>query len=479
MEPYLFDSVVFREHQINGIRKLMRMKSFLLADEMGLGKSLQALTVFVGDVMTGQGNIALVVCPVTLRANWADEIEKFSRIRYMLLGEEVNPSTGKSRILTPMERTVQIVEFFSWSGPKILILNYEQVEPHLDELNVLQARVAIFDEAHYIKNPDSKRTKAALGLKAERNFLLTGTPVLNQVNELWSLLNKIAPQHFKNYYAFRNRYCVFGGYKNKQITGVKNQKELQNILEQVMVRRLKKDVLTLPQPYYVQHIVDLHPTQRKLYDQAEEELQIDSIDPNAPPHELENALVKFLRLKQICGTPATLGHPDDSYKLDAVVDRAKIDIASGEKIVIFTQFREVLAVTAKRLENEGISVTQLHGGIDKRERVPLVREWCNTPSPSVLLCMTQVAVGFNATASRVCYFIDKLFVPGLNNQAIDRLHRIGQQEAQPVLVVEFIAKQTVESRVEKILRDKKKIFDNVIEGAGIISKLLQALREVE
>lgn len=479
MEPWLLDSVEFQDHQISGIRKLMRMRSFLLADEMGLGKSLQALTVFVGDIITGQGDTAIVVCPVTLRGNWADEIEKFTRIPYILLGEEFNPLTGGTRTLTPIERSGQIIEFMLKTGPRILIMNYEQVDPHVDELNACGVRALIFDEAHYIKNHQSKRTKACLALQAQRSFLLTGTPILNQVNELWSMLNKISPSHFPNYYAFVNRYCVFGGYKNKQIVGVKNERELQNILDQVMLRRLKKDVLTLPKPYIVQVFVELHPTQRVLYDQAEEEMQIDAIDPNAAPHILENALVKFLRLKQICGTPAALGYPDDSYKLDAVMDRLGVDIASGEKVVIFTQFRSVMDALAARIKKERIPVTELNGDVPQKERIPLVKAIGATPGPGVLLCMTQVAVGFNATWSKVCYFVDKLFVPGLNSQAIDRLHRIGQQEVQPILVVEFIARKTVESRVEAILRVKKRVFDNVIESAGVVSKLLQALREAE
>jgi SNF2 family DNA or RNA helicase len=479
LEPYLLDSVTFYPHQIAGVRKLLRMKSFLLADDMGLGKSLQALTVFCADVKTGAGDVCIVICPVTLKANWADEIEKFTRIKYMVLGEEFNPNTGGTRILSAGERSRQIVEFANWNGPKILILNYEQVGTHLPELNALNAHCLIFDEAHYIKGHASKRTQASLALRGERSFLLTGTPILNQVNELWSLLNRISPRHFPNYFAFVNRYCIFGGYKNKQIVGVKNQKQLQRILDQVMLRRLKKDVLTIPQPYYIQVPVDLHPLQRKLYDQADEELRLDSFDPNADPLIIENALVKFTRLKQICCTPATLGYPDNSYKLDSVVEKGSEVITSGEKLVVYTQFRPGLECLANRFDKLDIPVIQLHGDVPKSDRISQVKEWSLYPEPIVLLCMTQVAQGFNATAAKVCFFVDKLFVPGLNQQAVDRLHRIGQQETQPIQVYEFIARRTKEARIEKILRDKKKLFENVIDATGIMAKLLQALKEAD
>jgi len=479
MEPWLLDAVVFKDHQISGIRKLMRWRSFLLADDMGLGKSLQALTVFIGDIIMGNGDTAIVICPTTLRGNWADEIEKFTRVPYVRLGEEYIGDTERVKTLGPKARSAQLADFSLIEGPKILITNYEQIGPHLEELNRIGFHAAIFDEATYMKNPSSQRTKACLALKAKRNFILTGTPILNQVSELWALLNKISPQTFPNYYKFINRYCVFGGYQNKQVVGAKNITELNKVLEQVMLRRLKKDVLTIPEPTYIQVKVDLSPLQQKLYDEADDELRISSIDPLAPAQEIDNALVKFLRLKQICGTPATLGFDDVSFKLDAVIDRLKIDIANGEKVVIFTQFRGVLDAIRNRIDKEGISRTELTGDVKKPDRMPLVRAWADTPGPTVLLCMTQLAIGFNATEAKVCYFVDKLFVPGLNQQAVDRLHRIGQQETQAIQVVEFIARGTVESRVEAILRTKKKTFDNVIESVGFMRKLLEALNAKE
>lgn len=313
MEPYLKDEVAFYDHQVEGIRKMMRMKSVLLADDMGLGKSIQALTVFVGDVIQGKGSTAIIVCPVSLRGNWADEIVKFTRIPYMLLGEEINPTNGKVRSLGPRDRTRQIVEFSLWNRPKILILNYEQVDAHLGELNALDVRMAIFDEAHMIKNPESKRTKACLALKAERSLMLTGTPILNKVVELWPLFNRIAPTFFPNFYAFRNRYCVMGGYKNKQITGTKNTKQLHDILSQIMIRRLKSEVLDLPEVQYIKVPVPLHPEQQRLYDQANEEFMM--TDPGGPAYDLNDDMLRFMRLLQLCDTPATIGYADNSYKI--------------------------------------------------------------------------------------------------------------------------------------------------------------------
>lgn len=477
MEPYLKDEVVYYPHQVDGVRQLMHWNSSLLADDMGLGKSLQALTVFIGDVYTGQGNTCIVICPVSLRGNWADEIEKFTRIPYKILGQEYSPITGRPRTLTAMERTAQIVEFAMWDKPKILIVNYEMVEPHLDELNVLNARMLIFDEAHTMKNPEAKRTKACLALKGKRSICLTGTPVLNDVAELWPLLNRIAPDHFPNYYAYKNRYCVMGGFKNRKVTGHKNQKQLHGILEQVMLRRLKKDVLDLPDVQYIRVPVDLHPTQLALYEQAEEEFEIANVDPHGKAYDTEDPMQRLMRILQICATPAALGYPDDSYKLDVVVDRARELVMRGEKVVVFTRFRPVVKCLMERFDKTGIPAMQLHGDVPPAMRQPLVQEMGRMTGGGVLVCMTQVAgVGLNMTWSRNGFRVDRLFVPGLNQQAVDRLHRIGADLTQPIQITDFIARGTMEERVEAINDAKKKEFQSIIEDAQVHRDILAALR---
>jgi SNF2 family DNA or RNA helicase len=477
MEPWLKDEVVFYKHQVEGVRKLMRWRSFLLADDMGLGKSLQALTVFIGDVIRNLGQTAIVICPTTLKDNWADEIEKFTRLKFMVLGSEYNPKTGGIKKLTAGERSRQIVEFACWTGPKVLITNYEQIKPHLGELNALPWRVAIFDEAHQMKNPESQRTKACLALKAERNFMLTGSPMLNRVDELWPALHKISPGIFKNFYAFKGRYCVLGGFRNKAVIGVKNKKELTQILEQVMLRRLKKDVLDLPPVQYIQVKVGLSDTQRALYKQIFEDFEMPNLDPNVEPEIIDNYMTRFMRLKQVCATPAIFGFPDDSEKLDVAVDRIMEYLDGDERVVVFTQFKSVIDMLEKRLAARGESCYKLSGDVPIEERQGVVKTWSSSRRAPIL-CMLQVAgVGLNMTAARSILFVDKLFVPKLNQQAVDRCHRIGASTTQNVSVVELIAKVPVEARVEKILADKSELFDNVIEVTQVMKKLLQLLEE--
>lgn len=490
LEPYLKDEVSFYDHQIDGVRQMIRMRNFLLADDMGLGKSLQALTVAVADIKRSWAEKIIIVAPVTLKGNWADELEKFTRIPYVVFGQVTDPKNPERfKNLSPKKREEQLQEFSLMSGPRALICNYEQINKHLHDINRLGFDITIFDEAHYLKNPKALRTKACHKIQSRRYFMLTGTPMLNQVNELWGLLHLIDRVGYPKYYSFVNRYCVFGGYKDKQIIGVKNEKELTQRLNTVMIRRLKQDVLDLPEVQKIIRKLDLSVAQQKLYDRVEKELELPVVG-QADPSEIENALTKLLRLKQICGTTLPFTGEDDSAKLDQAVEDAMEILKSGHKIVVFTQFRDVQAAFLSRLEKEidayrkqlgqqfdPFDLWELNGDIPQHDRTPLVKEWAADPKPGVMVCMLQVAgIGLNMTAARHLQFLDKLWVPGLNQQAIDRAHRIGADETQPVQVLEYHMKGTVETRVEYILNTKSKLFGTVINDFDFKKKLIEQLQ---
>lgn len=464
LEPYLYDSVKYYEHQIEGIRILAKHKSYLLADDMGLGKSLQALTVFAIDVKRGWADKLLVVAPVTLKGNWADEIEKFTSIPYTLLNG------------TPAQRREQLKEFKALTGPRILIVNYEQVPIHEAELRALKFDMTVFDEAHYLKNYKAKRTKACIKLNSHRKLMLTGTPMLNQVNELWTILHMIDPVRFPHYWKFVNRYCKFGGWQGKQIVGPKNEAELTAILQAVMLRRLKQDVLDLPEVQIIERRVDLLPEQRKIYDELRDDMKLPSVD-GLEPRDVENALVMFLRLKQICGTTLPFTGEDHSAKLDLAVEDDLELLLNGEKVISFTQFRDVQECYRKRLSSLGIPVYILNGDTPKSDRQALVHEWSKSKTPGVFCPMLQVGrEGLNLVASRHLSFLDELFVPGLNRQAIDRAHRIGQDKTQPVQVRKYIARNTIDNRIQYILRTKSKLFGDIVEAdPDFKRKLIEAV----
>ena len=443
------DDVNFYEHQVTGVRQLSKMSSFILADEMGLGKSLQALTVAAIDYQRGYAKRTLIICPSFLKWNWAEEIEKLTSFTFTIYHG------------TPKQRAVIRDEFES----DILITNYEQIVNDLDHLQPMDWDIVVVDEAHFIKGKGSQRSKAVRKLNRGRMFLLTGSPMLNRPDELWALLNSVDASRFGRYWPFVNRFCVMGGWQSKQIVGAKNKSELKGVLSEYMLRRLKKDVLDLPDKQIIPVYVDLHPEQRKSYDKMDAELRLE-IPGEPTPMEAENVMVKMLRLKQIAATPACIDLPDDSHKLDRAVEMIEeftTDPDDRTPVVVFTQFRGVQRAMAGRLDAIGVPYWAMNGDTPKDKRIALVNEWAASPQPGVIMVMLQMGVGLNLTAANKAIFIDRLYVPKLNEQAEDRIHRIGADETHPVQIFNIIAKKTVEERIEKILASKRKLFDSIIE----------------
>lgn len=457
----IHDETQYYQHQVDGVRMMAGMPSFLLADDMGLGKSLQAATVAAIDFQRGTARRILVVCPGFLKDNWVEELEKFTSFTY-----EVYKGT-------PKQREVQLAAF----DKDVLICGYGSVRTDYEALNAMGWDILICDEAHALKERTSKQTKAIHRLSVKRVFLLTGSPVLNRPNELWSLLHRINPARFASYWGFVNRYCVFGGFKNKQIVGTKNKVELKTILAEFMIRRMKENVLDLPEKQIIPVYVELHPAQKVIYDHADKELAI--VLPGSPnPMEIENAMTKMLKLKQIACTPATLGLPDDSYKLDRAIEMIEEFCMNGdhpEPVVVFTQFRGVMEAMRLRCDALGVPLWQLHGGVKNEKRIPMTIEWANEAKagrPGVLMIMLQMSTGMNLTTAKKAIFLDKLYVPKLNEQAQDRIYRIGADLTHPVQIFELIAKGTVEARIEKILSQKRHLFKTLIEDVPAWKEML-------
>jgi SNF2 family DNA or RNA helicase len=463
---YIFDEVDFMEHQVEGVRKMATLSSFMLCDDMGLGKSLQAITVAAIDFERGWAKRVIVVCTATLKRNWAEELEKFTRFTYAILEG------------TPKQREAILDEFIE-NGTQYLIVNYEQVEKHLARLNEMLFDIVIVDEAHMIKNPKSARTKAVHKLDARRAFVLTGSPVLNRANELWGQLHRVNADEFPKFWPFVNRFSVFGGFNGREIVGVKDKEGLAEILDRYMIRRKKADVLNLPPKRYIDLPVDFHPYQKELYDQARDELQI-TVPSSPSPMDVENAMVKALRLKQICVTPATLGADDHSYKMDRAQELV-VELCGAPdpaKVVVFTQFREAQAVFLRRLEKLAVPTWMINGDIAAGDRVGVIRSWSDSKNVGALVCTIQsTGVGLNMVAAQDCIFLDKLYVPKLNEQAEDRLHRIGQDGS--VTIYYPMVRGSIESRIERILKSKRKLFDDLVEDSEWKRALIEELRKQE
>lgn len=463
LEPWLHDWIEFYQHQVDGVRELARRRSFILADDMGLGKSLEALTVFAVDVIRDWAKTMIIVCPPTLKGNWADEIKKFTTFQYVVVDG------------TPAERIYQFGQYMLLTGPKILIIGYEQAYINKPELDAFAFDIAVYDEAHYIKNPMAQRTKAVLDIRSRRSFMLTGTPMENRVDELWCLLHRVDPDRYGSFSRFRNRYAVFGGYNGRQVTGVKNEKELTNKVNSVMLRRLKKDVLDLPDVQYLPRKVDLHEEQRKYYREIDEDLRINWHDTDEP-EDIEYSFVKVLRLRQVCGTLLPFSGEDVSAKLDLAVADDEELLRLGEKIVVFTQFRDVQSCYLNRIKDLGVPIFTINGDTPAMDRPEVAKRWGKVDGPAVFCAMQQVAyAGLNLTAAKQGSFLDSHYNPQKNQQAVDRLHRIGADLEQPVQIRRYISRNTVEIRVEAINNIKKKLFQQIVNSGDDWKKKLLAM----
>lgn len=537
------EPIEFFDHQVQGIRDMIRMGNTILADEMGLGKTLQMLTVMAVDFDRG-ARLAVIVTESGLKENIETEILNRTHFTVLNLPNKISLARRKKLLEGPLGQDILLVGYeqvaavdYSELDGQTVTLEFKGItykatmtsdargrvlvegsdKPlslddaarqitkskrtqgenawHLDDgrpvgmacwravdaINALKPDFIAYDEAHNIKNSQAERTKACLMLDAARHVPMTGSPILNQVDDLWTLLHRVAPDEYPNYWKFRNRYCVTAAAGRKTITGVKNEAELHRRLSAVMVRRLKKDCLDLPEKQYIPVVVDLTPTQRMMYDEALRDMVI-TIPGDPTPMEVENALTRFLRLKQICGSAGTIpGYTDESAKLDVMVTTAKEIIDSGEPVVIFTQFRQVLEFAVERLRKAGILTWQLHGDVPMAERHGVITEWeqhAKAGMPGAIVCMYQVAGrGYNMTVASKMIRIDKLWTPKLNEQAEDRIHRIGSKETCQYF--DLICKGTVERRVEQINRAKTKVHRAVVEGDETAWKreLVLALRD--
>lgn len=533
----LRDGIEFYKHQKVGVEWMSHRRHFIQGDDMGLGKTLQTLVTFGVDVKMGRAGseMLIVVSPNSAVPNWQEEIERFCTFPVTVLGE----APGRKSRLSGRDRKLQIAEFMTQSGPRALVCSYEMVVKHWELLARLKFHMGIFDEVHKLQNPESNRTKACVEFAdyITRVAVLTGTLYMNDVRSLWAPLRMVRAIT-KDVPWFLNRYAVEEtrtftvkpaqgrpgdpNYKpaltkkEKVITGAKRIPELRRMLygdpdlkariaadpvlqKQViddpdfrvrvygrMIRRLKSEIpeLELPPVVREQIWVDLTDEQRKLYLKAIEDMEIES--PDGDDKKIKDDRAKFGRLRQIVGTTFEFTGEDHSAKMDRAIDLVDDIIREdegktpgGRKIIIFTTMRSVNDLMADRLrEGRGIPTWQLHGGVPARDRTQVIRDWSNNDGPAVIVCGLQVtAEALNMTAARDVIFLDKLLVPMLNNQAVDRANRIGQQTVHPVTVYEIIARYTIDMRVEDINRAKKDLFDTIVDERDVISQVMKDLRE--
>lgn len=427
-----------------GVNYIIRANGALLADQCGLGKTATAIIAIEA---SKRDRCVLVVCPNPLKQWWSDEIQVWSQ-----WGESV------STTIVPNKRS-QRNDVISSFEAGWLIIHWEA----LRLLPQLRDRVwdwIILDEAHRIKNRKTKMYEAFGQLKTPRLLELTGTPCSNDVTELWTLLHLLKPDIYTSYWAFYEMYVHYiEGRWGREVLGIKNDAFLRRALAPVMIRRTKEQVLPeLPAKRYREVRLDLYPKQKVAYRAMAKEALVTLGDREI---EAPNVIAQIVRLKQLACSLGILGPTDESTKLDCLL--SMIQDAPDEKWVVFTTFAKMLDLIEARLAKAGISFRAIRGGLGTEKVTAAVDHFQTTTAQECQVFAGTVqtgGVGLTLTAAGQLVFTDKYWNPATQEQAEDRIHRIGQHRGVTITSLHCVG--TIDETIKRILQRKQKMTMRIL-----------------
>jgi SWI/SNF-related matrix-associated actin-dependent regulator 1 of chromatin subfamily A len=420
------------EHQKEAIQKLVENKKFILADDMGLGKTTSTIIA----ALEANSKKVLIICPATLKINWKREIENYSD-KSIYIAEGKNFNTDADYVIINYD----------------IIKNFHDPKKK-DDSEILKANfdLVIVDEAHYIKNGQAQRTKLINDLvkTVDRLWLLTGTPMTSRPMDYFNLLSLVDSPVSKNWMAYAIRYCQgyqfnVGGRKVWNITGASNLDELRERTAATILRRLKENVLDLPDKIITPVYLRL---KSKNYEEVMGEYY-DWYDKN--PDESKSLTVQFSKLTKVRQIIA-------DEKISQTIEIAENIIEQDKKVIIFCNFTDSLN---KIIEHFGKSAVKLDGSMSKPERQRSVDEFQDNPKVKVFVGNIKAAgVGITLTAGEAVIFNDLSFLPSDMAQAEDRAYRYGQKNN--VLVYYPIFDNTIEGIIYDIVNAKKQVIATVM-----------------
>jgi SNF2 family DNA or RNA helicase len=418
------------DHQKEAIQKLVENKKFILADDMGLGKTTSTI---ISALETGAKKV-LIICPASLKINWQREIENYS------------------------DRTTSIIEGKKWDDADFVIINYDIIKNFHDDKKKAESTIVkskfdlvIVDEAHYVQNSQAQRTKLIndIGRNVERVWLLTGTPITSRPINYFNLLNLIDSPVAQNWMSYVKRYCngfqfQAGRRKIWNVSGASNLEELRDRTSPLVLRRLKENVLDLPEKI-------ITPVYLRLKSKEYEELMGEYYDWYDKSGESDSLTLQFTKLTKVRQVIA-------EEKTKATIELCENIIEQGKKVIVFTNFTKSLEMI---LQHFGKSAVRLDGQMSQKERQLSVDNFQNDENITVFVGNIKAAgVGITLTAAEAVVMNDLSFLPSDHSQAEDRSYRYGQKNN--VLVYYPIFDNTVEGIIYDILKKKKNIFETIM-----------------
>ena len=456
------------DHQIEGFNYGLTHEKWLLGDSMGLGKTKQILDLAVAKKQLNGYKHCLIICGINgLKWNWIKEIKTHTNEEGYILGQRVN-NRGKTVIGSNGDKLKDVLRIEEL--PYFIVTNVESFrdEKIVGALKNLCDNATIgmiaFDECHVAKNPNSQQGKGILKLSAENMIAMTGTPLLNTPLDLYIILKWLGYEKH-SFYSFKNHYCVMGGYGGYQIVGYQHQNELKEQLDEIMLRRLKEDVLDLPEKVYVDEYVDMSKEQEKIYDEILNDLRLNVDKIASTP----NPLSQLIRLRQATGYTGILSTDVQvSAKLDRMEELVEEAVANGKKVVIFSNWTQITDEAYRRLSKKynGIVIT---GTTKDSERQSYVNAFQTDSTVKFALgTIGAMGTGIDLYAGTIEIFLDIPWTMGVYQQAVDRCHRIGQKNN--VTIYNLICKNTIDERIQEIVNKKGQLSDALIDGKAVEDK---------
>jgi len=431
---------ILRPYQLLGaefmIDRCVHKVGAILADDMGLGKTLQVLTTFAAAVAAGETAPALVICPASVVAVWLDQVRQFCP-ELNAVAYRGDAELRRNLLLQP--------------SVNLFVTNYALVRNDIEFLLNHEFSFVAVDEAQYIKNPASQVSVAIKRLRTDRPLALTGTPLENQLLDLWSLADFVAPGLFGNKEEFSERY-----------DNIQGRQLLRTRLAPLLLRRSKHQVAPELPPRTEETLeIALEPLQQRFYDMVLAEAR-----QNMHQHGAIDILAALTRLRQVCCHPQLV---DENAPLQASakveVLRAMLEevLGEGHSALVFSQFANMIRLLEKLLTAAGIPVLTLTGDTPMAEREQLVQKFQSSEQPYVFLISLKAGgTGLTLTNASYVFLYDPWWNPAVEQQAIDRTHRIGQ--VNPVFVYRLVSSGTVEEKVRQLQQEKAQLFQSMLDG---------------
>jgi superfamily II DNA or RNA helicase len=442
-----------RSYQKEGVAWLERLRKMylngILADDMGLGKTLQAVIALTQFMNAQSGPITnLIVCPTSLLYNWQEELHKFTpHLRVSVIDG------------IPQQRRKILALINEYD---VLITSYTLLQKDIEQMSSLNFGYLILDEAQHIKNRGTRNAKSVKMIQAVHRLILTGTPIENALEELWSLMDFLMPGFLGSYERFVEQYIRVSRESHTQ-----NMEYLKRKVAPFILRRMKEDVLKdLPPVSEIVYHCQLSKEQQELYrsyaQSARDEL-VKLVEKEGFDKVQIHVLATLTRLKQICCHPAIFAKEQaehgDSAKYDLLLELLQTLFEGGHKTVIFSQYTKMLQIMREDFSKKGIAFSYLDGST--KNRLEIVKEFNTNPKiPVFLVSLKAGGTGLNLVGADTVIHYDMWWNPAVEAQATDRVHRLGQTSA--VSSYKLVTLNTIEEKIVAMQKRKKGLVKKVV-----------------